>query len=87
MDQFVENVFLPKHNHGARHKFNPVYNKLLKKANYLRKRGAKEQVAKLRKQCRTLPSIDPHDADSRRLRYIRYADDILLGLSSLPSVT
>ncbi len=30
---------------------------------------------------RTLPSHDPNDPDYRRLRYIRYADDFLLGFA------
>lgn len=46
---------------------------------YLRKKGAKAEAAKLRKQCRAMPSINTQDPDYRRLRYIRYADDILLG--------
>ena len=35
----------------------------------------------LRKQQRGLPSLDPHDPGYRRLRYSRYADDILLGFT------
>ena len=35
----------------------------------------------LRKQQRSLPSLDPHDPGYRRLRYVRYADDILLGFT------
>ena len=35
----------------------------------------------LRKQQRGLPSHDPHDPGYRRLRYSRYADDILLGFT------
>ncbi len=27
-----------------------------------------------------LPSLDPEDPDFRRLKYVRYADDFLLGL-------
>ena len=35
----------------------------------------------LRKQMRTMPRSDPNDAGYRRLRYIRYADDHLLGFT------
>jgi len=30
---------------------------------------------------RDLPSVDPQDPDYRRLRYVRYADDTLLGFT------
>jgi hypothetical protein len=36
-------------------------------------------VRELRKRLRSLPSKDLHDSDYRRLRYVRYADDHLLG--------
>ena len=36
-------------------------------------------AAELRKQMQQLPSRDPHDPDYRRLRYVRYADDFVLG--------
>lgn len=81
LDKFVERELLPDYNRGIRRKFNPIYEKLKKRAAYLWKKGVKEEAAKLRKQCRAMPAIDPHDPDYRRLRYIRYADDILLGFS------
>src|SRR5688572_22141103 len=34
-----------------------------------------------RRQRRSLPSQDPNDPDYRRLRYVRYADDWLLGFA------
>ena len=38
-------------------------------------------MRELRKRQRSLPSLDPHDPGYRRLRYVRYADDILLGFT------
>ena len=35
----------------------------------------------LRKQLRSLPTADPEDPGYRRLRYVRYADDTLLGFT------
>ena len=35
----------------------------------------------MRKQMKTLPSRDPHDPGYRRLRYVRYCDDWLLGFA------
>ena len=36
-------------------------------------------AAQLRKQMQQLPSYDPQDPDYRRLRYVRYGDDFVLG--------
>src|SRR5207249_2156431 len=44
-----------------------------------RKCGDQEQERTLTKLMRTLPSRDTNDPDYRRLRYMRYADDFLLG--------
>jgi len=38
-------------------------------------------VKLLRKRQRAMPSVDPDDPGYRRLRYIRYADDHLLGFA------
>ena len=46
---------------------------------YHRKMGHSSLAAELRKQMQQLPSRDPHDPDYRRLRYVRYADDFVLG--------
>ena len=46
-----------------------------------RKRGDREKVRELRKRQRLLPSLDPQDPGYRRLRYVRYADDHLLGFT------
>ena len=44
-----------------------------------RKRGDRAEARDLLKQQRTLPRCDPMDPGYRRLKYIRYADDHLLG--------
>jgi hypothetical protein len=41
--------------------------------------GRREEAKRLRKQIQAMPSRDPRDPNYRRLRYIRYADDWLLG--------
>jgi Reverse transcriptase (RNA-dependent DNA polymerase) len=46
-----------------------------------RSRGDHAAVRALRKQQRRLPTQDPSDPAFRRLRYVRYADDILLGFA------
>src|SRR5207249_11838850 len=44
-----------------------------------KRHGDRETVRALRRHRRTLPSQDPNDPCYRRLRYVRYADDWLLG--------
>ena len=49
--------------------------------NSARRRGDRAAARDLTRQLRTLPSIDPMDPGYRRLRYIRYADDHILGFT------
>lgn len=46
-----------------------------------RKRGNTEKAKELRKQAQTLPTKMTNDPDYRRLKYVRYADDFLLGFA------
>jgi group II intron reverse transcriptase/maturase len=81
LDSFVEQVLIPEYTRGARRRFNPEYHKLSGAIERARKRGDRTLVRQLRKQRRRLPSGDPRDPGYRRLRYIRYADDQLLGFT------
>jgi hypothetical protein len=58
---------------------NGAYFNLLARARRLRKGGKRKEAAYWKKQAQTMPSYDPNDPTYRRLRYCRYADDILLG--------
>ncbi|MCC6498411.1 MAG: maturase [Propionibacteriaceae bacterium] len=78
-DRFVENVLLPAYNRGRVRRPNPEYTRLACKMRYLKRTGRRREAAALRLRMRSLPSSDTHDPDYRRLRYIRYADDFLLG--------
>jgi hypothetical protein len=44
-----------------------------------KRRGDRAEARRLALEMRTLPSTDPMDPGYRRLKFIRYADDILLG--------
>ena len=51
------------------------------RATYLARTGRRQLARPLRRQAQRLPSVDPADPDYRRLRYVRYADDVLLGFN------
>lgn len=44
------------------------------------RKGAKELAKSLTKRLRNLPSVDPNDPNYRRLMYVRYADDFMVGV-------
>ena len=81
LDRFVEGVLLPDYNRGEKRRRNPEYQRLEQRAKYLRRTGRAKEAAALRPLMRSLPYNDTHDSDYRRLRYIRYADDFLLGFT------
>ncbi|MDQ2904673.1 MAG: reverse transcriptase/maturase family protein [Chloroflexota bacterium] len=80
LDHYVENTLIPMYTKGARRKKNRTYDNLLCQGYRLRKRGQYAEAAKARKAAQRLPSVDLNDPDYRRLRFVRYADDWLLGL-------
>jgi group II intron reverse transcriptase/maturase len=79
LDKYVERVLIPANTKGKERKRNPQYDKLQIREYRLRKRGRREEAQELKRQMRQIPSLDTTDPDFRRLRYIRYADDFLLG--------
>ena len=81
LDNFVETVLLPEYTRGKRRASNPAYFRLRSAARRARARGDRAQARQLRARQRSLPSSDPNDPGYRRLRYIRYADDTLLGFT------
>ena len=81
LDRFVEGVLLPEYNRGTRRRRNPQYQKVASRIMRLRQGGRAKEAAELRPLLRTMPSFDTHDPGYRRLRYIRYADDFLLGFA------
>src|SRR5437763_650288 len=80
LDSYVENTLIPMYTKGARRKKNREYDNLLCQGYRLRKRGQYTEAAKARKAAQKLPSVDLNDPDYRRLKFVRYADDWLLGL-------
>jgi group II intron reverse transcriptase/maturase len=81
LDKFVEQELIPQYTRGAMRAANPAYRQadaLLRRA---RRRGDRAEARRLFLEMRALPSTDPMDPGYRRLKYIRYADDHILGFT------
>ena len=79
LDKFVERELIPQYTRGARRKPNPEYARIAGRLRRARRHGDRAAARDLGKQLRTLPRDDPMDPGYRRLKYIRYADDHILG--------
>lgn len=79
LDQFVEQELIPRFHRGRIKEVSPEYKKLSKRLVRARNRGDVAAVRRIDRQRRTIPSKVTHDPGYRRLRYVRYADDHLLG--------
>jgi group II intron reverse transcriptase/maturase len=81
LDKFVEQQLLPAYSRGRLRRPNLAYKQVEYAIARARRHGDREAVRALRRRRRNLPSQDPNDPDYRRLRYVRYADDWLLGFA------
>jgi group II intron reverse transcriptase/maturase len=81
LDRFVEETLLPIYNRGDRRRNDSEYKAVINAARRAGDRGDDREATRLRQQAQTMPSRDPEDPDFRRLWYVRYADDWLLGFS------
>ena len=79
LDKFVEQTLVPANTRGKNRKLNPEYGRLYDRSRYLRRLGREAEARQLLKQAQQLPSRVMDDPEYRRLKYIRYADDFLLG--------
>lgn len=81
LDEYVEQL-RAEHERGKQRKLNPEYRTLQRKRLRLAqqgKTGTKEYKA-LTREMRKLPSMDQHDDGFVRLKYVRYADDWIVGI-------
>jgi group II intron reverse transcriptase/maturase len=78
-DAFVEDELIPQYTRGAKRDRNPVYRHHEYLIRIARRSGDWVTWKRQRSEQRTLPSYDSQDPDFRRLSYVRYADDFLLG--------
>jgi group II intron reverse transcriptase/maturase len=80
LDRFVETVLIPHYSRGATRRPHRLYRQLGHQRAYWRRRDP-TRARQLLRELRKLPSRDPDDPGYRRLRYVRYADDFLLGFA------
>ena len=81
LDRFVEETLIPENTRGSVRTHNPAYHRLSGVIERGRRRGDRTTVREAIKARRLLPRVDPQDPGYRRLRYVRYADDHLLGFT------
>jgi hypothetical protein len=81
LDKFVEQELIPQYTRGEARAPNPVYRKARREFKRARQRGDRAAARALKRRMRSLPSKDPADPGFRRLKYLRYADDHLLGFA------
>lgn len=81
LDKYVERVLIPEYTRGVARKRNPLYRHYEYKKRMAKQRGDRKAYKVYDKRMRSVPSLDTHDPEYRRLRYVRYADDFLLSFT------
>ncbi len=81
LDRFVEGTLKPAYQRGKQRKEHPEYERKRNLGRYYRHQGNLERAEALRREAQAYPSRDPNDPEYRRLLYVRYADDFLLGFA------
>jgi group II intron reverse transcriptase/maturase len=78
-DIYLESLMF-EYNKGIRTRKNNEYNRLNYHINSGLRNFSKEEKRKLAVKMRKMPSLDPMDPNFRRLVYVRYADDWIIGI-------
>jgi group II intron reverse transcriptase/maturase len=81
LDKFVEQELIPQYTLGSKRARNPEYSRIANRLEKTRQHGNRAAARDLKINLLKYPSSDPMDPGYRRLRYLRYADDHLLGLT------
>jgi group II intron reverse transcriptase/maturase len=79
LDRYVEEELIPEYTRGERRRRNPEYQRMTSQMARAKKQGEMARYKTLKKRRRGRPSADPDDPNYRQLKYVRYADDFLLG--------
>jgi group II intron reverse transcriptase/maturase len=78
-DRFFEDTLSPQYTRGRLRRPNPLWSRISRQMKAAWDAGDRKLYKQLRTERRKLPWSDPCDSGYRRLRYVRYADDFLLG--------
>jgi group II intron reverse transcriptase/maturase len=81
LDVFIEKTLIPDYTRGRLRARNPEYRAVEQAIARARRRGDRTETRRLYRRLHSLPSQDPRDPGYRRLRYLRYADDTVLGFA------
>jgi retron-type reverse transcriptase len=76
LDKFVEEKLIPTYTRGKTRATSKEYHTLLNRAYRQRKKGHEKAARLWMKQAQQVPSINTRDPHFRRLKYVRYADDV-----------
>ena len=80
-DKWVGEELIPQYTRGKKQKANSAYNRLSRRIKCYQDKGDYKKAHQLIVERRNLPSVDTYDTTYRRLRYVRYADDFILGFT------
>ncbi len=79
LDRFVNKELIPEFTKGIKRESNKHYERLRSRSKKAKARGDLDAAREWAVLSRQQPSQNPTDPNYRRLRYVRYADDFLLG--------
>lgn len=79
LDSQIEQTLIPKYTRGKTRQRNPEYQRIQSRMKDAKRKGDKTTYQTLRQERNELPSGLAQDDSFRRLKYVRYADDVLLG--------
>lgn len=79
LDKYI-GMAIKEFDKGLRKAPNPEYARLVQARHNAKKKGYHDESKKMKKLMMQLPSNDPNDPNFRRLKYVRYADDFMLGV-------
>ncbi|GAB3748043.1 hypothetical protein GCM10027590_66830 [Nocardiopsis nanhaiensis] len=79
LDTFVEKKLIPAFTPGTTRRKSREYGNVTATIGSWKRKGDRAKVRNLRKHQKSIPSVDVNDPGYRRQRYVRYADDHLLG--------